>query len=338
LSEWGLFKSIPDQIPEDDVIPFGVTSALFTDDAVKLRFVQLRGGGQIHYSNTERWLNPTGTIYVKTFAYPVDATKPELGHQLIETRLIVFGEDKIDTWTYQYPPGDNSDATRINWGPIVPVNYINALGEEISLNYAIPSVPQCKECHGVSPTRSLGPSSGMFNRDNDYGEGIGILNQIDYMDILEMFDTTPGPESERTTYVTAPAVDNTAGLHERTRSYFDSNCSHCHAPDGEVDYKGLFLDYQSMDPDMGDPFTWGVCKSQTSGGNGVDCDQALDVVPGNPTDSFMLCRMKSIAAGEMMAPLGRTTVHGDGVELIREWIEELPNLFDDIKAGCPQPQ
>jgi uncharacterized repeat protein (TIGR03806 family) len=338
LSGWGLFKSIPLQIPEDGVVPFEVTSALFTDDAAKFRFVQLPEGGQIHYSNTERWLNPTGTIYIKTFAYPVNGTMPELGYQLIETRLIVFGEDKVDTWAYVYPEGDNSDAVRVNSGPTLPVSYINALGEEISLDYEVPSVPECKDCHGIAPTRSLGPSSGMFNRNNDYGPGVGVVNQIDYMDSLGMFDVDPPPEvDERTTYVTAPAVDATADLHDRVRSYFDSNCSHCHAPDGEISDKGLYLDYQSMDPNGGTNFfTWGVCKPQSSGGNGLDCDQPRDVEPGDPGASFLLCRMESIAAGERMAPLGRTTVHGDGVELIREWIQELPNLFEGVTAGCPQ--
>jgi hypothetical protein len=170
----------------------------------------------------------------------------------------------------------------------------------------------------------------MLNRLNDYGPGIGEVNQIDYMDGLELLYPPPPPENLRVTYVSAPAINTGAGLHDRARSYFDSNCSHCHAPDGEISDKGLFLDYQSMDPVRGDPFTWGVCKNQTSGGNGLTCDQNLDVVPGDPSSSFLLCRLESIAAGEMMAPLGRTIVHANGVELIREWIEKLPELFPGI--------
>ncbi len=340
LSEWGLFKSIPDQIPEDGVVPYEVTSPLFTDYAVKLRFVRLQEGQQIHYSDTERWTNPPGTIYVKTFAYPVDARQPELGYQLIETRLLVFKENGAETWTYVYPDGDNSDAERISWGPTIDVSFTNDLGEDVALRYAVPSVPQCRECHGVE-TRSLGPSSGMLNRDNDYGPPIGVLNQIDYMNSLDMFDSEPPPEGERTTYVTDPAAPVVApegpGLHERARSYFDSNCSHCHAPDGEVYDKGLYLDYQSMDPETGTlPFTWGVCKAPTSAGNGLDCDQPIDVVPGDPEASLLLCRMESIAAGERMAPLGRTIAHAEGIELIRAWIQELPNLNVGVTAGCPQ--
>ena len=338
LSEWGLFKSIPEQIPEDGVLPYEVTSPLFTDYAAKFRFLQLPNGEQIHYSDTERWTNSPGTIYVKTFAYPVDEREFELGYQLIETRLLVFGEDKVDMWTYVYPKDDNNDAERINTGPIRDVSWVNLLGETVSLKYEVPSVPQCRECHGIAG-RSLGPSAGMFNRDNDYGPALGVMNQIDYMNSLDMFDAEPPPEEERTTYVSDPAVNATAGLHDRARSYFDSNCAHCHAPApyGEISDKGLYLDYQSMDPDTGtSPFSWGVCKPASSAGNGLDCDQPRDVVPGDPDASLLLCRMESIAAGERMAPLGRTIVHAQGVELIRQWIQELPNLIEGVTAGCPQ--
>lgn len=341
LSEWGLFKSIPDQIPEDDVIPYEVTSALFTDSALKFRFVQLPDGEQIHYSETERWTNPPGTIYVKTFAYPVDATQPELGYQLIETRLLVFRENGLDVWTYVYPEGDNSDAQRISYGPVVDVSYIDENGELVALAYQVPDVPTCRDCHGVDvDARSLGPSTGMLNRDGDFGGEVGVENQIDYMHSLNMFDSVPNPVvEERTTYVSQPATNTEAGLHDRVRSYLDSNCSHCHAPApfGLVEDKGLYLDYQSMDPDNGTSFfTWGVCKPHSSGGNGLDCDQPLDVVPGDPDSSFLICRMESVAAGERMAPVGRTTVHEDGVELLREWVTELPNLFEGVNADCPQ--
>jgi uncharacterized repeat protein (TIGR03806 family) len=332
LSEWGLFKSIPDQIPEDGVVPFDVTAPLFTDSASKLRFVQVPEGEQIQYSNTERWLNPTGTIYVKTFAYPFDVRMPELGLQLIETRIIEFKENKVDMWAYVYPDGDNTDAELNLGGPTIDVTWINLAGEEIMLDYVVPSVLACRVCHSPPPrSRTLGPSSGMFNRDNDYGPGIGVMNQIDYMDSLGLFDPTPPPGDERTTYVSAPAINTEAGLHDRARSYFDSNCSHCHAPDGEVADKGLFLDYQSMDPVTGtDPKSWGVCKVPTSAGNGTTCDQSLDIVPGDPNASLLLCRMESITAGEMMAPLGRTIAHQDGVQLIRQWILELPDLFPEL--------
>ena len=62
----------------------------------------------------------------------------------------------------------------------------------------------------------------------------------------------------------------------------------------------------------------------------------MDIVPGNPEASLFLCRMLSVTPGEMMAPLGRTTVHAEGAQLISDWIEELPNLFPDVPRCDPQ--
>jgi len=335
LSEWGLFKSIEDQVPEDDVVPFEVTAPLFTDYAAKFRFVQVPEGEQIQYSETQRWQNPDGTIYVKTFAYPVDERDLELGYQLIETRITHFKEaGEVDMWTYVYPTGDNSDAELVVWGPVLDVSWIDADGQEVSIDYAVPSVPACRNCHSPPPdTRSLGPATGMLNRDFDFGGDVGVQNQIDYLDSLGLLDTTPLPEEERVTYVTAPTIDTEADLHDRARSYLDSNCAHCHAEDGEAADKGLYLDFANMDPVTGgNPFTWGVCKVPTSAGNGTTCDQSLDIVPGDPDASLLLCRMESVTPGEMMAPLGRTIVHSEGAALIREWITELPNLFPGIRT------
>jgi hypothetical protein len=128
------------------------------------------------------------------------------------------------------------------------------------------------------------------------------------------------------------------------RSYFDSNCAHCHASDGEDDKTGLWLDYFNMDPQIDDPMlpsdadfrSWGVCRTPTSAGNVGNCPPGAinDIVPGYPDYSILLCRMNSVKPGEMMARVGRTLIHSEGSKLIRRWIEILPDLFPDIEP-CP---
>lgn len=344
LSEWGLFEDIRLQVPEDGVIPFEVTSALFTDDAIKHRWVTLREGGQIEYSQNERWQSPVGTIYVKTFAYPpkdLSVPDPDTREQLIETRLMVHEDSGWKVWVYVYNE-DMTDAVLVLGGFTLSVSWTDELGDMYGIqNYGVPSNGACRKCHGSTPdTRTLGPSTGMFNRDNDYESG--PANQIDQLNSLGMLNNAPPPEDEdnpRITYVDpvpyneACDPDDWECTHEAARSWLDSNCSHCHAPDGEVADKLLFVDWGSMDAETGNTTNWGVCKIPTSAGNGVECTQRYDIFPGDPDESLMLCRIESVTAGEMMAPLGRSTVHVQGADVIRDWIATM-DTDDPRFAPC----
>ncbi|MFT7581941.1 MAG: hypothetical protein ACI9MR_003622, partial [Myxococcota bacterium] len=131
-------------------------------------------------------------------------------------------------------------------------------------------------------------------------------------------DRNPGPAAQRITF---PAPDDaTASTTDRARAYLDANCAHCHAKDGEVFDKELWLDFASTAPDT-DPIHWGVCKKPTSAGN-AECDSLLDIVPGDPDNSLMVCRMESVGKGQM-APLGRNLPHPGGVDLVRAWITDM---------------
>jgi uncharacterized repeat protein (TIGR03806 family) len=326
LSEWELFEDIRNQVPVDDVIPFEVTSPLFTDDALKHRFVAIRRAGQIEYSPDQRWQSPVGTIYVKTFAYPIDLRNPNAGEQLIETRLLVHQEDGWKVSAYVYNEG-MTDADLAEDGVTVPVSWIDENGEQQSVDeYHVPSSLECADCHGALPaTRTLGPSTGMLNRDNDYGAG--QVNQIDHLASLGLLNDAPPPEDQdnpRITYVDpVPYKDNCdpddwVCLHEAARSWLDSNCSHCHADDGEERDKELFLDWANLDPASQNTTSWGVCKVPNTQPGVVDCTQRYGIYPGEPDQSLLVCRIESVAAEEMMAPLGRSTVHVGGVEVIRE--------------------
>jgi hypothetical protein len=47
------------------------------------------------------------------------------------------------------------------------------------------------------------------------------------------------------------------------------------------------------------------------------------VVPGQADKSILIHRMNSTEVGVAMPELGRSTVHQEGVELIRQWINSL---------------
>ena len=386
LSEWDLFTDIRNQVPAAGVIPFEVTSPLFTDSALKHRFVTLTKGGRITYSNdATRWQSPVGTIYVKTFAYPPNLQDPETDRleQLVETRLLLHvaaEDDRLgcsgaeSCWqvhVYIYTE-DMTDAFCQSGGAAVSIEYTNPVEKECSEsqasceadedcpgsisgetcnnvqesvpNYGIPSNGACRRCHGADITRTLGPSTGMLNRGNDYlGEPAPVVaNQIDQLYGLDMLAPKPADEDDRTTYVDPVAYtadcQTPACFHEAARSYLDPNCSHCHAPDGEAKGTGVYLDYTSMDPTnptIEDFLSWGVCRLPTSAGGVKNCGEAdFDIVPGDPDNSILLCRINSVTPGEMMAPLGRSLVDDDGYDVIRQWIMDLPILFPGIPTSC----
>ena len=365
LSDWGLFKNIRDQVPEDGVVPYTVTSPLFTDYALKPRFVTLTKGGQIEYFNdTTRWQSPVGTIYVKTFAYPPNqrTDPPQTKDQLIETRLMVHNtaaEDRLgclgaascwNTYAYVYSE-DQTDAICESGGKDLSVTYTDPLtDEQVTIeNYHVPVSPgECGQCHGRrgEAARTLGPSTGMLNRGNDY-QGNLVENQVDALYEAGMLDPEPPPSNLRTTY--SNPVELIAGcttpacFHEAARSFLDSNCAHCHAPDGELDDQGLFLDYATMDPESPtfEEFNqWGVCRTPTSAGNLTDACRfkPVDIWPGDPDKSLLLCRLESVTPGEMMPTLGRSVRDEQAIAIIRQWIIDLPTLFPNIPlCGAEAP-
>jgi len=189
--------------------------------------------------------------------------------------------------------------------------------------YDVPTRSECRKCHGAiepvngaQPTRPLGPTTLQLQREVDYGAG--PENQIDHLEALGLLrDVTQSPR-ERSAYV--DPMDEGASLSERARAYLATNCANCHAADGEALDKSLWLDFASTAPDQ-DPYRYGVCKMPTSAGN-ADCDAVVDIVPGDPDNSLMVCRMELVGKGQM-PPLGRNLVHRQGIALVRAWIAEL---------------
>ena len=50
-----------------------------------------------------------------------------------------------------------------------------------------------------------------------------------------------------------------------------------------------------------------------------------DIVPGHPEESILIYRYESTDPGIMMPELGRTMVHEEGLELIKEWVLKMDN-------------
>lgn len=315
VSAFGLFADTAGQIPVEGVIPYDVNSPLFSDYAAKHRFVKLPKGAQAEYREDGPFEFPVGTVIAKSFGYWADMRDPSKGERLIETRILVHTADGWVGLPYVWN-GDATEAKLAVAGARIPVKWIHTDGGERSLNYVVPNMNQCKQCHENSGAmRPIGPGASQLNRPFSYSTG--EENQLTYWTRHGALAGAPGTPEH------APRLaqwDNPASgtVDERARAYLEINCAHCHNPKGPAYTSGLDLAFAQRDP-----LRYGVFKTPVAAGRGSAGDRYA-VVPGKPEESFLLHRMESADPGKMMPAVGRLLAHEEGIALIREWIREMP--------------
>ncbi|TVR76291.1 MAG: hypothetical protein EA412_13910 [Chitinophagaceae bacterium] len=319
LSDYNFFNGKPaDHIPNNRVIPYGLKNQLFSDYSEKLRFVYVPEGEKIVYKEEAVFDFPVGTVLIKTFYYPKDFRETSVNRQILETRLLVNHPDGWEAYPYVW--NDRMTDAELSWiGGRKEVSWINEYGEKINLDYLIPNRNQCKNCHEKKTKMiPIGPTARNLNKDFMYESG--DFNQLTYWNEKDVLADLP---DKNLIPVIAKWNDEYSGsLNERARVYLDINCGHCHNPQGSAHNSGLSLDFFEMNPSR-----LGICKAPIAAGRGSG-NRTYSISPGNPENSILLYRMESTQAGIMMPEIGRRMVHTEGVQLIKEWIEdiELSNL------------
>jgi hypothetical protein len=153
LDQTGLYLS-PSSAP-DDIAPyvyeFSPRYPLWSDGALKRRWIYLPKCTQIDTSDMNHWKFPVGTRFWKQFTFSVDSNAVR-----VETRFI-----------HHYGPGDNDWLfMAYEWDPNVasptagntlpvPNGVVNANGTQ----HDIPPTYECSMCHTKLPERILGFSA-----------------------------------------------------------------------------------------------------------------------------------------------------------------------------------
>jgi hypothetical protein len=110
LSEFGFFADMRTQKPAEGVIPFALYTPLFSDGALKDRFVYVPEGRAATYDDTEAFDFPVGSALIKTFSFPADYRQPDQDLRIIETRLLLRNEAGWQAWAYVWNE-EQTDAT-----------------------------------------------------------------------------------------------------------------------------------------------------------------------------------------------------------------------------------
>lgn len=333
LSEWHVVQAIDGKLELNDrVTPYDLNTALFTDYAHKLRTVWMPEGSSAAYGEDD-FDYPVGTIISKTFYYPLaadgtvlktdDYSQDFAGNglnlkkvKLIETRMLVKRADGWQALPYVWNEAQTEAVLEIA-GDATRLQLVSEDGSSEGFTYVVPDANQCSGCHADNhtqkATRPIGPRARHLNKDYAYLSGtenqLLYWQQVGYLSGLPELAQVPH---------NANYSDTSVPLEERARSYLDINCGHCHNPKGAADTSGLMLHVAEHDTRR-----LGVCKPPVAAGTGSG-DRLFAIVPGSPGDSILNFRVESTDPGAMMPELGRSLVHQEGTELLKQWIASMP--------------
>lgn len=293
LSEFGFFTDAAGWKPNQGVELYHLNSALFTDYAEKYRYIYIPAGEQAVAHSDGVLQFPVGSALIKSFGYKVDGED-----RLLETRLLLHRADGWIALPYVWN-AEQTEATLKVAGKRVPVRFTDPSRQQRSISYAVPNKNQCKECHALSEAVvPIGPK--MRNLSHD------TLDMLLSNDMLEQpsGDHSPIPDFG----------DTAMPLESRARAYLDINCAHCHNRQGSASNSGLFLTYEEKSP-----VHLGVGKRPVAAGRGSG-GFSFAIAPGQPDQSIMMHRLKSLEPGVAMPEVGRSLVHDEGAALLSEWI------------------
>jgi uncharacterized repeat protein (TIGR03806 family) len=322
LSEYNFFDGLLNAVePAYGVLPYEPISGLFTDYAIKKRYVWVPVGQKATYNADNKSLDfPTGSALIKVFYYDnVQNVNPPNARRIIETRVMI----KLDSgWDFaEYVWNDEQTEAFLEAtgdGGFTEVEWLQD-GEPKFVNYRIPARTQCIICHsnnGEHIPIGIKPQ----NINSNYPFEDGNFNQLQKLiDFGYLEDNLPASIN---TVVNWEDVSQPLDL--RAKSYLDINCGNCHVAGGQGDYRRIRLSYtdtQNNDENVG------IC---------VDADTPIPglvgqkyIAPMDVANSIVYFRMNIEGDGQYKMPqFGQSLVHTEAMELMEEWINSLNQSCD----------
>jgi uncharacterized repeat protein (TIGR03806 family) len=320
LSQTGAFADTAALVASSELVPFTVNCALWSDAALKQRWLALPPGTQIHFTPAGEWTFPAGTVFVKHFALASDE-RDHAQQRWLETRLLVRERrGGVYGVTYRWRD-DRSDAELLPDGKDEEVRIRTADGGTRVQRWHYPSRAECLQCHNPVAGFVLGVKTRQLNRDCGAGEGGG--NQLLALGRRGLFDHPPTAGDIATLPRLVALDDPYATCEERARSYLDANCAHCHRP-GMVGFANFDARYETPLAEQN------LIRGRVIIDHGID--RARNIMPRDPWRSMILVRLE--ANDELrMPPLARALVDQAAAGVLRAWIDQLPG-----KPALPPPR
>jgi uncharacterized repeat protein (TIGR03806 family) len=315
ISQTGVFTDPRKMTPAPGLMPYDLILAFWSDGADKLRYVAIPAG-KVKFSADSDWMFPHGTVFVKTFELPTDATHPQATRRL-ETRLLVIGRNGRPYGVDYKWRADLSDADLVAaGGQDENITIRDALGDEKtathSQTWSYPSRDNCLACHNAHTPGELGPKTRQMNMAITYPDGTKE-NQLAHWSRLGLFSQSLSDKEIAAFPTLAKANDASRSLEDRARSFLDANCAQCHRPGGTV----ANFDARYQIP---------LARQNLING-AVLIDEGLDhphyISPHDPWRSMIIRRTDTVD-DTRMPPIARHTLDTQDVAMLKQYILSLP--------------
>lgn len=311
LSATGLFSDVASLTAAPGLIEYEVNAPLWSDGALKRRWVALPGQTKIVFHPTDGWTFPNGTAIVKHFEVQTNLNNPNIVKRL-ETRVLLKENNDWQGYTYRWN-AQGTDAQLISARETETFTVLDpaAPGGQRMQTWTYPSRQDCLTCHTAVDGRILGMRTRQLNRNFAYGSIVD--NQLRSFNNIGLFTSNIGDVAQYEAY--PEPDDNNEPVEDRARAYLASNCAHCHQPGSTAPGN---LDFRFGAP-VGTLNLVGVRPN--AGSLGIS-DPFL-IKAGDKNSSLVWERMRRLD-NNRMPPLGTVIVDQEALDLIGRWIDAGP--------------
>jgi hypothetical protein len=311
LSQTGLYSDPVTLSVDPQNRPFSPQYPLWSDGAVKSRWVRLPAGTTIDAADIDRWEFPVGTRFWKEFAF---------NGRRVETRFL--RKDGPARWSFASYVWNEAQTD----AGLAPKDGVPGIAELAPGRlHAIPSVEDCRACHDSARTEILGFSALQLSDDRDpnapHGEPLGP-GMVTLGTLIEEGMLTPG----RADLLAAPPrIAASDGLTRAVLGYLSTNCGSCHNAESSIASLGLLLKARLEPAHSTPPDPVGALFRPTAKWlipQAPEGESAF-VTPGSPDLSALLVRMRSRRPSSQMPPLGTVLHDREAIALVTAWVERL---------------
>ena len=349
LSQTGLFTSTVEHIPAPGVVPFEVDVPQWNDHGTAERLLALPGEETIlvhaesesdpDTSMTRQLVFPENAVLAKTISLEVELGNRD-SRRRIETQILHYDGLRWNGYSYRW----NDEQTDAQLVDAVGLDQTFMIADPRATDgtrkqyWRFASRIECARCHNPWAQHTLAFNLAQLNREcGDVGAAMNQIGRFYHMGIFTPFITEGDGEDEEqldelqnsvSKLLSSPDLlpkltdpyDSTVDIRKRARSYLHVNCSHCHRLHaGGTARIDLRFDHPIED-------TKTLLERPMQGTFGIHDGKIIS--PGDPYRSILFYRMSTLGPGHMPR-MGSRITDQHGLQLIRDWIGQMPSREDD---------